>query len=252
MHLSVIYAVALRDVIRFYRERTQLIGSLTRSVMWLFIMGFGLRGSVNIGGDISYTHYIFPGIIGMTVMFAAVQQAISIVWDREFGFLKEILVAPVSRTAIAMGKALSGGVISFTQGCLVAVLGLFLGITFDFVGVLEMLLLMALAGVALSSLGIVVASRITSFQGFGTIMNFFLMPMFFLSGAMYPVTNLPVWLYAIVRINPLSYMVDGMRGSILGEQWANFGLGFDVLFLAGFFVLMIVWAAFSFRSEGRR
>jgi ABC-2 type transport system permease protein len=252
MHLSVIYAVALRDVIRFYRERTQLIGSLTRSVMWLFIMGFGLRGSVNIGGDISYTHYIFPGIIGMTVMFAAVQQAISIVWDREFGFLKEILVAPVSRTAIAMGKAVSGGVISFTQGCLVAVLGLFLGITFDLVGVLEMLLLMALAGVALSSLGIVVASRITSFQGFGTIMNFFLMPMFFLSGAMYPVTNLPVWLYAIVRINPLSYMVDGMRGSILGEQWANFGLGFDVLFLAGFFVLMIIWAAFSFRAEGRR
>ncbi len=252
MKLRVIYAVALRDIIRFYRERTQLIGSLTRSVLWLFIMGLGLRGSVNVGGDISYTHYIFPGIIGMTVMFAAVQQAISIVWDREFGFLKEILAAPVSRTAIAMGKALSGGFISFMQGCLVAVLGLFLGIRFDFTGVLEMLLLMALAGVALASLGIVVASRITSFQGFGTIMNFFLMPMFFLSGAMYPVNKLPGWLYAIVRVNPLSYMVDGIRGAVLGDQWANFGLLFDAIFLLGFFVLMIVWATFSFRIEGRR
>jgi ABC-2 type transport system permease protein len=252
MRLSVIYAVALRDVIRFYRERTQLVGSLSRSVLWLFIMGLGLRGSVNIGGKISYTHYIFPGIIGMTVMFAAVQQAISIVWDREFGFLKEILVAPVSRTSIAMGKAVSGGVISFAQGCLVVVLGLFLGISFNVGGVLEMLLLMALAGVALASLGIVVASRITSFQGFGIIMNFFLMPMFFLSGAMYPVTNLPAWLYVIVRINPLSYMVDGMRGAVLGDQWANFGLAFDALFLLGFFILMIVWAAFSFRAEGRR
>jgi ABC-2 type transport system permease protein len=151
-----------------------------------------------------------------------------------------------------MGKAVSGGVISFAQGCLVVVLGLFLGISFNVGGVLEMLLLMALAGVALASLGIVVASRITSFQGFGIIMNFFLMPMFFLSGAMYPVTNLPAWLYVIVRINPLSYMVDGMRGAVLGDEWANFGLAFDALFLLGFFILMIVWAAFSFRAEGRR
>lgn len=215
-------------------------------------MGLGLRGAVNTGGPVDYTHFIFPGIIAMTVMFAAVQQAISIVWDREFGFLKEILVAPVSRTSIALGKAASGGIISFSQGCLVTVLGLFLGVQFSFLGILELIGLMVMAGVSLSGLGIVVASRITSFQGFGTIMNFFLMPMFFLSGAMYPLENLPTWLYTIVRFNPLSYVVDGLRGAILGEEWARFGLGFDLLFLAGFFVIMILAAAFAFRSEGKK
>ncbi len=239
-----IYMVWLRDVIRYFRERSQFYGSLTRPVLWLFILGMGLRGSYGQVRDVNYTQFIFPGIVAMTAIFTSIQSAISIIWDREFGFLKAVLVAPVPRTSIVIGKGLAGTTLSLIQGCIILLLAPLVHVRLPLANVPLLLLVLVLLSFALTGIGIVIAARMTSFQGFGTIMNFVIMPMWFLSGALFPMQNMPWWLAILVRVNPLTYGVDLVRWLVLGFSY--YSPLFDVGFLIAFSVLTTSAAVFFF------
>ncbi len=242
--LACIYMVWLRDVIRYFREKSQFYGSMTRPVLWLFILGLGLRGGYQQVGNVNYTQFIFPGIVAMTSIFTSIQSAISIIWDREFGFLKEILVAPVPRTSIVIGKGFAGTTLSLIQGCIILLLAPLVRVKLPLINILPLLLVMAVMSFALTGIGIVIAARMTSFQGFGTIMNFVIMPMWFLSGALFPMKGIPWWLNILVRINPLTYGVDLVRRLVLGFSF--YPLWFDLGFLIIFSVITTVAAVYFF------
>lgn len=233
-----------RDVIRYFREKSQLYGSLSRPILWLFVLGLGLRGSASGIGNVNYTQFIFPGIIAMTAIFTSIQSAISIIWDREFGFLKEILVAPVPRTSIVIGKGLAGTTLSLVQGCIIIVLAPLVHVHMPLVNIVPLIITLAVMSFGLTGIGIVIAARMTSFQGFGTIMNFIIMPMWFLSGALFPARNLPIWLNALVRVNPLTYGVDLVRKLVLGFSYHS--PVFDFVFLVCFGALTVAAAVFFF------
>lgn len=244
MDWNTIYIVWLRELIRYVRQRSRLYGSVVRPILWLFILGMGLRPSFGNVQSFNYTQYIFPGIIAMSLIFTSIQSAISIIWDREFGFLKEILVAPVPRTAIALGKAFAGSTLAVMQGAIILILAPLVRVSIVWYKIFLLIPVMFLISFALVGIGIVIASRMTSFEGFGTIMNFLVMPMFFLSGAMFPITGLPSWLKSIIVINPLSYGVDLLRTIILGIS--NFPVILDCGFLLGFGSAAIFFAILFF------
>jgi ABC-2 type transport system permease protein len=246
MDFYAIGMIWLRDIIRHFRDRIRLLSSITRPVLWLLIMGTGLKASFNMSG-VSYVHFIFPGIIVMNLIFAAMQSTISIIWDREFGFLKEILVAPIPRISIVLGKALSGSTIAFIEGLFVLIFTPLIKINISLVGLFLLLPLMFFIALVCTSLGIVIAARMTSFEGFGAISNFIIMPMFFLSGAMFPIDNLPHWINFIVRVNPLTYGVDLLRQIILGIKIFSFYI--DFLFLTIFFLVMLCIGIFEFNKH---
>jgi len=242
---STIYMIWLRDLIRYVRQRSRLYSSIARPILWLFILGSGLRPSFGAVQGYDYTQFIFPGIIAMALIFTAIQSAISIIWDREFGFLKEILVAPVPRTAVALGKAFAGSTLSVIQGTLILVFAPFVRVPIIWYNILLLIPAMFLISFALVGIGIIIASRMTSFEGFGTIMNFLVMPMFFLSGAMFPVSGLPAWLKLVVYINPLTYGVDLLRNIVLGISTFPAALDCGILFLFGVGVIFFAVLFFN-------
>ncbi len=246
MDFDAIRMIWLRDLIRHFRDRTRLLGSISRPILWLLIMGTGLRAVFNVHG-ISYTHFIFPGIIAMNLIFAAMQSTISIIWDREFGFLREILVAPIPRTSIVLGKTLSGSTVAFIEGLFVLAFAPFIKINIPLPHLLLLLPLMFFVAFVCTSLGIVIAARMTSFEGFGVISNFVIMPMFFLSGAMFPIDNLPFLINIAVRLNPLTYGVDFLRRFTLGIK--VFPLHTDFLYLTTFAVVMLSIGVFEFNKR---
>jgi len=209
-------------------------------------MGTGLRAAFNVAG-VSYTHFIFPGIIAMNLIFAAMQSTISIIWDREFGFLREILVAPIPRSSIVLGKALSGSTVAFIEGLFVLAFAPVIKINIPLVHLLLLLPLMFLIAFVCTSLGIVIAARMTSFEGFGVISNFIIMPMFFLSGAMFPIDNLPHWISFFIRLNPLTYGVDLLRRVTLDIK--VFSIYIDFLYLSVFALVMLSIGVFEFNKR---
>jgi len=239
-----IYMVWLRDIIRYFREKSQLYGSIVRPILWLFILGMGLRGSFQLMDHMTYTQFIFPGIVAMTVIFTSIQSAVTIIWDREFGFLKEILVAPVPRTSVAIGKCLSGTTLSLIQAGIILLLSPFVHVKIHPAVILPLIMVIVITAFALTGVGVLIASRMTSFQGFGTIMNFVIMPMWFLSGAMFPPKNLPAWLNILVRLNPLTYGVDLMRHLIIDISY--YPTLFELGFLVIFGVVILTFAVWSF------
>jgi len=246
MDFDAIRMIWLRDLIRHFRDRTRLLGSISRPILWLLIMGTGLRAAFNVHG-ISYTHFIFPGIIAMNLIFAAMQSTISIIWDREFGFLREILVAPIPRTSIVLGKTLSGSTVAFIEGLFVLAFAPFIKVNIPLTQLFLLLPLMFFVAFVCTSLGIVIAARMTSFEGFGVISNFVIMPMFFLSGAMFPIDNLPFLINIAVRLNPLTYGVDFLRRFTLGIE--VFPLHTDFLYLTIFALIMLSIAVFEFNKR---
>lgn len=242
--LPCIYMIWLRDTIRYFRERSQLYGSVMRPVLWLFILGMGLRSSFRPSGDVSYTQFIFPGVIAMAVIFTSIQSAITIIWDREFGFMKEILVAPVPRTSVIIGKCFSGTTLSLIQAGIILLLSPLVHVPVRPSAVVPFVLVITATAFALTGVGALIASRMTSFQGFGTIMNFVIMPMWFLSGAMFPPVNLPRILDVMVRINPLTYGVDLMRRLLLDVGYYPPLL--SVGYLLAFGVVMVLLAVVAF------
>jgi ABC-2 type transport system permease protein len=223
--LRAIYIIWYRDVLRYSRDRLRLLASLAQPLLFLLIFGTGLSASLRgIGGglggapSINYVQFIYPGIIGMAVLFTSIFSAMSIVWDREFGFLKEVLVAPIDRSAIAIGKALGGSTQAMVQGMILLVLAPIVGVTLTPLAVLELIPLIFVLAFALTTLGVALATGITSMQGFQAVMNFLMMPIFFLSGALFPLSNLPWWMIGLTRIDPAAYGIDPIRRVILGAS----------------------------------
>ena len=221
--LRAVYIIWYRDILRYWRDRWRLVASLAQPLLFLVVFGSGLSSSLGgglFGGGrgLSYTQFMFPGIIGMSILFTAIFGAMSIVWDREFGFLKEVLVAPIDRWSVAIGKALGSTTQAMIQGLIILVLAPFVGVKLSFLTVLEIVPLAAVLAFGLSSLGVAIASMMRSLQGFQVVMNFLMMPMFFLSGALFPLANLPGWMTVLTRLNPASYGIDPLRRVVLSDS----------------------------------
>jgi ABC-2 type transport system permease protein len=219
-----VYIIWYRDVIRFWRDRVRLLMSLAQPVLYLAIFGVGLSSSLgragSIGGGLpasfSYIQFLYPGVLGMAVLFTAIFSAMSVVWDREFGFLREILVAPISRSAVAIGKALGGATQAAVQGVVMLVFAPFVGVHLTVVSVIEVIPLLFVLAFSLTCLGVAISARIKTMQGFQVVMNFLMMPMFFLSGALFPLSGLPGWMTALTRFDPVAYGIAPVRSAILG------------------------------------
>ena len=248
-----IYVICLREFIKFFRERSRLLGTLARPVLWLFVVGNGMGSLIKPQTGFSYLQFIFPGMIGMTILFSSIFSSISIVWDREFGFMKEMLVAPISRLSIVIGKAISGTFISVAQAVIILVLIPFLGIQITFTQFVEVVAVSVLVSFCITSLGILIAARLTSFDWFNIIMNFLVMPMLFLSGAMYPVTSMPSALRYLTLVNPLTYGIDAFKHILLRNGapplGPEFPLGLDIGVVAVISAIMLTFASISFRRK---
>lgn len=219
--LTGIYIVWLRDFKRFWRDTPRRLGAFVQPLVYLFLLGTGLQAAFKVfgAGNTKYVTFMFPGILGMTVLFTSVFSSISILWDRQFGFLKEILVSPVPRPSVAVGKVIGGATTAVLQGAVLLVL-MFIPSIFGFHWstlwkALALIPLMVLLALAMTSVGVAIGARLKSFEAFPILMNFFLMPLFFLSGAMFPLQGLPGWMNFLTKINPLSYGVDMLRGVAL-------------------------------------
>jgi len=248
-----VYVICMREFIKFFREKSRLLGTLARPVLWLFVVGNGMSSLIKPQAGFSYLQFIFPGMIGMTILFSSIFSSISIVWDREFGFMKEMLVAPISRTSIVVGKAISGTLISVAQAVIILVLIPFLGIHITVMQFIEVVAVSVLVSFCITSMGILIAARLTSFDGFNIIMNFLVMPMLFLSGAMYPVTSMPPALRQLTQINPLTYGIDAFKHVLLRNGTPPLGPEFplmlDIAVVSAISLVMITLAALSFRQK---
>ena len=242
--MTAVYVLWLRELRRYTRSRVQIVASLGQPMLYLLALGFGLGPTFQKAGNGSYMQFVAPGVIGMTILFSAVFSGIGLLWDRQFGFLKETLVAPVPRLHIMLGKTLGGANVAFLQGLLMFAISYLVG--FRPVSVVSIpigLAFMALIAIVFAALGTAIGSTLRDMQGFQMIMNFLIMPIFFLSGALFPLTNLPTPLLVATRLDPLSYGVDGLRGAFIGL--ANIGVAFDVVVLgvlATAFLILGAWA----------
>jgi len=242
--MSVIYALWLREVKRYLRSRPQIIASLGQPLLYLLVLGFGLGPVFQQSGQGSYLQFIAPGVIGMGILFTAIFSGIGLLWDRQFGFLKETLVAPVPRLQIMAGRTLGGATIAMIQGVLVLAVCMLAGFRpHGFAAVPLALGFMALIAVVFAALGTAIGSTLRDMQGFQLIMNFLVMPIFFLSGALFPLDNLPGALAIATRLDPLSYGIDGLRGALI--DLAHLGMFLDATVLAvvaGVFIVLGAWA----------
>jgi ABC-2 type transport system permease protein len=246
-----IYTLWKREIKRFLRERSRFVSSFVQPLLWLIIFGAGLGSSLRSSVGFNYQEFIFPGIIGQTLLFTSMFMGISVIWDRQFGFLKEILVAPISRISIFIGKMLGVSTDSMIQGMIVLMLGFLVGVKITLAIAIEVIPIMLLVTLGTVCIGLTLASFMTSLESYGTIMTFVNLPLFLLSGALFPVNNLPSWLNWAVYINPLTYGVDAMRTIILSNTYtSSIPLYLDLLFLLAFDVVMILVGtyAFSFRK----
>jgi ABC-2 type transport system permease protein len=243
--VSAIYALWLRSLKHYVRSRAQMVAALGQPALYLFALGFGLGPVFARAGEGNYIQFIAPGIIGMTILFSSTFSGINLMWDRQFGFLKETLVAPVPRSHIMIGRTLGGATVAVIQGLLVLAVCLLAGFRPVSLAALPVaLLFMALIAVVFCALGTAIGSRMESMQAFPLVMNFLMMPLFFLSGALYPLGDLPPALAFVTRIDPLSYGVDGLRGALTGA--AHFSFALDAGVLAGVAVLFLALGGYSF------
>jgi ABC-2 type transport system permease protein len=216
--LRAIRVVWWRELIRFERDRLRIITSLIQPFLFLFVLGTGISTLAATGTHgVNFKTFIYPGVLCMTVMFTAMFSAASIVWDREFGFLREMMVAPVRRSSVVLGKVLGGTTVAAFQGVIVIAIAGLVEVPYDPVLILELLVLSLLLAFAITAFGVMVAVRISQLQAFMALMQMAIMPMFFLSGAMFSVASLPGWLAFLTRIDPLTYAVDPMRRAIFSH-----------------------------------
>lgn len=244
-----------REIIRYWRDKARILTSFIQPIMFLVIFGAGFKQTLATGGlGVDYIKFMYPGIFAMNIMGTAFFSTVSTVWDREFGFLKEILVSPVSRSSIALGKTFGATTIAVIQSLILLVLAPMMGLSLNFTLVAQLLLFMILLAVAISGLGLLAASLMKSTESFGIIMQIFILPLFFLSGAFFPLTAVPRWMEIISKLNPLTYGVDAFRQVILHgsvpqaviSKLALFPPHTDALFLLGFALVMIFLAILAF------
>ncbi|MEN3337786.1 MAG: type transport system permease protein [Acidobacteriota bacterium] len=243
--MRVIYILWLREVKKYLRSRTQIVASLGSPIMYLGVLGFGLGPVFRRAGEGNYLQFMAPGVIGMTVLFTSMFSGIALLWDRQFGFLKETLVAPVPRIWIMAGRTLGGATVAIIQGTLIFAISLIAGFRPGGVAALPVAFgVMALTAVVFAALGTSLGSSLKDMQGFQLIMNFMVMPIFFLSGALFPLNNLPAALTVATRADPLSYGVDGLRAAFLGLS--QFTMAADLTVLVCVAAAFMVLGAYSF------
>lgn len=263
--LNGLYAIWLREVKRAVRDRGQLIGGVSRPLLWVLIMGIGLNpyfrgevyGEVRFVVPYTYLQFIFPAVIALNIMYTSVQSAVSLIWDRQFGFLREVLVSPLPRFTILLGKVLGGATVAFLHGCLVLVLARFADIPLAGVNLLQGLGIMALMSFALTSLGIVIAGRIRTFEGFGVFSNAVILPLYFTSSSIFPLNPAltraqtlvvyPEWLVILVEWNPITYAVDALRGAFI--HFNQFNPAYGPIILGVMAVVFFGWALAEFRRS---
>jgi ABC-2 type transport system permease protein len=243
--VTAIYILWLREVKRYLRSRPQIIGSLATPLLYLLVLGFGLGPVFAQAGQGSYLQFISPGVVAMGILFTAIFSGIGLLWDRQFGFLKETLVAPVPRIHIMVGRTLGGATIAMIQGTLVLVVCMIAGFRPQSLAALPLaLVFMALTAIVFAGLGTAVGSTLKDMQGFQFIMNFMVMPLLFLSGVLFPLSNLPLALTIATRLDPLTYGVDGLRGALIGAS--QFSMMTDIVVLVAVAAAFLALGARSF------
>ncbi len=245
--MSTIYILWLRQIKKYFRARSRIIGALGQPLLFLLAFGFGFGSIFQQAGQGNYIQFLGPGIIMMSVLFTAVFSGIDLIWDRQFGFLKETMVAPVPRWQIMLGKTLGGATVASFQGLIVFVLTLFVGFR------PHNLLMLPVAAVFVfviallfTSLGIAIASSIEDMQGFQLIMNFLVMPIFFLSGALFPLQGLPRVMDIVTRFDPLTYGIDGIRHSLI--DLGKFGIATDLLVVVALAAILLGIGSYLFEK----
>jgi ABC-2 type transport system permease protein len=262
IQLGGLYGLWLREVMRSVRDRGQLIGGVSRPILWVLILGIGLNpyfrgevyGAVTFVVPFTYLQFIFPAVIALNIMFTSVQSAVSVIWDRQFGFLREVLVSPLSRATVLLGKVLGGTTVAVLHGCLVLILARFADVPLTFIDILNALGLMAMLAFALTSLGVVIANRIRTFEGFGIFSNAVILPLYFTSSSIFPLDPAltraqtrvvyPDWLVTIVEYNPLTYAVDALRGALI--DYNQFAPWMGIAVMAGAGVVLFAIALYDF------
>ncbi len=248
--LSGILAIWYRELKVFWREKSRLVGSIINPILWLLIFGGGLGSAIRMAG-VNYQAFIFPGILVQAVLFSSIFFGVYIVWDRKIDFLKEVLIAPISRVSTFIGKVVGGATDSVIQSIILLTIGWFFG-TFSVIPGLHItlreaimaLFILFLTTVALVGLGLIIGSQMESPEGFQLISSFLLFPLFFLSGALFPINNLPSWLAPFTFADPVTYSVDALRGVLLGSS--QFSLGFDLGIFVLFTILVMAVGTFAF------
>lgn len=250
MNRTAVYVLWLREMKRFVRAKSRVAGALAMPLFFLGFLGLGFR-RISVPGitqEVNYIQFLVPGILGMSLLFSSTFGGLSVLWDREFGFLKEIMVAPVNRISIVLGRTAGGVTTGLIQGILILGISLLMG--FNLPPILSLLLgflFMFLISITFIGLGLIFASRMKDMQGFSIVMNFVIFPLFFLSGALYPLENFPFWLRCVSYIDPLTYGVDGLRAALLG--FSSYSVFFDLVMMVGFSSLMVILGAYFFEKS---
>lgn len=243
--METIYILWLRQVKRYFRSRSRMIGALGQPLLFMLALGFGLGPVFAKAGNGNYFQFLVPGVIAQSVLFTSIFAGIEVIWDKQFGFLKETLVAPVSRFEIMIGRTLGGATAATLQGIIVLGISYLLGFRAHNIFLIPIaVLFMAITALLFTSMGTAVASVIEDMQGFQLIMNFMVLPFFFLSGALFPLKGVPILLRTIASIDPLTYGVDGLRGVLVGTNQMNLGLDAAVLLFTTF--LLVALGSFLF------
>ena len=247
---TAIYVLWMREMKRWWRAKSRIVGSLAMPLFFLAFLGLGFRRMTipGLSGDVGYIRFLVPGIIGMNILFSSTFGGLSVLWDREFGFLKEIMVAPVSRVSIVLGRIAGGATTALIQAVLILAISYIMG--FKIINISSIFLaivFMILIAVTFLGLGLIFASKMRDIQGFSIVMNFVIFPLFFLSGALYPLENFPVWLRYISKIDPLTYGVDGLRAALIGVS--SFSIFYNFIFMVIFSSVMILLGAYFFEKS---
>ncbi len=242
--MTAVYILWLRQLKRYARSRARIIGSVGQPLLFLIALGFGFGPVYRRAGGGNFIEFLAPGIIAMTILFTAVFSGVELLWDKQFGFLKETLVAPVSRVRIVFGRTLGGATVATMQGVIVLLIALVAGFRPALATLPAALVFAVLTGLLFTALGTTIASMIEDMQGFQLIMNFLVMPLFFLSGALFPLKGLPRALSVVVSANPFAYGVDGLRWALIGES--HFPLAVDLGVLTAMTVLLLGLGAWLF------
>ncbi len=242
-----IYAIWLREAKIYMREKERVISSIVSPLLWIFAFGAGMGSTMETvpGFKYSYQIFIYPGVIVMTVLFASLFYGVYIIWDRKLDFLKEVLVAPVSRASVFAGKVLGGATDAMIQVVFLLIIGLFISVPLTPIIIINAFLMLLLISIAMVSIGLVIGANLKSPEGFTLVINFVMWPMFFFSGALFPVSNLSGWLSAVTFINPLTYGVDAVRGIILGTH--QFPIFLDIAVMLLFSLIAMGIGVLSFR-----
>jgi ABC-2 type transport system permease protein len=250
INFMVIYVMWLRELKKFVRMKSRIIGTLAMPLFFLGFMGIGFNkmSMPGIPQNINYMSFLVPGMIGMTMLFSSMFAGISVLWDREFGFLKEIMVAPVSRVSIVLGRIAGGITTGMIQGIMILFISMFLGFkTRGIFSIFVALVFLILIATTFIGLGLVFASNMKDMQGFNLIMNFVIFPLFFLSGAMFPLQNLPAFVRFLAHLDPLTYGIDGLRGVLIGTSSHSIGLNLIALVVSS--LLMVFLGTYFFEKN---